>query len=256
LTENQFQLRTLKTALKPFKLHFFTRLRSTNDHAARLRRERRLYAPSVIVAASQTAGRGRGSNTWWSGKGSLTVTFVLPADANTPPHHVPLLAGLAVQRALTSLVGEGLVKLKWPNDLLHDDLKLAGLLCERSDNVDFVGLGLNVNVLIDDIASSLRHRVTSLRAITGRTIPLGEVVAAVASQLASLLLQKDYGSFSAILREYNRVHALTGRMLRITEAGENRVVQGTCEGLDSEGRLILRTSSGPRRIVAGHVELS
>ena len=91
--------------------------------------------------------------------------------------------------------------------------------------------------------------------LAGRTIPLGDVLTAMASELAKLLLQKDYGSFSAILREYHRVHALAGRTVRITEPGAAGAVTGTCEGLDAEGRLVLRTSAGPRRIVAGHVEL-
>src|SRR6266566_2333174 len=77
---NSFDLPRLKKVLKPFRLHFFPRLRSTNDHAALLRKRGDLFAPAVVLAARQIAGRGRGANTWFSAAGSLTVTFVLPAD--------------------------------------------------------------------------------------------------------------------------------------------------------------------------------
>src|SRR3954449_1714396 len=73
-----FDLPRLRPALKPFRLHWFPRLRSTNDHAAELRRRGALYAPAVVLAGRQTAGRGRGAHAWWSGPGCVTVTFVFP----------------------------------------------------------------------------------------------------------------------------------------------------------------------------------
>ena len=70
-----FNLSRLRPGLKPFRLYWFPRLRSTNDHAAFLRRKGRLYAPAAVLSGSQTAGRGRGGNIWWSSHGVLTVTF-------------------------------------------------------------------------------------------------------------------------------------------------------------------------------------
>ncbi|HEX8341020.1 MAG TPA: biotin--[acetyl-CoA-carboxylase] ligase [Tepidisphaeraceae bacterium] len=258
MNDNAFNLDALHKSLHPFRLHFFTRLRSTNDHAARMRRDKRLYAPAVVVAGSQSAGRGRGSNVWWSGRGSLTVTFVLPIDPEVPPHRVPLLAGLAVRRAVCAAGGPAAadVRLKWPNDLWHRDLKFAGLLCERVDGVDLVGLGLNVNLGIDDIPSSLRPHVTSLSAFTGRTFPLGGVLAAVGEQVRALLLDRAYGSYAAVLREYESVHALHGRDVVVDEPGTPGPVTGRCVGLDAEGRLRLRVGGAERSITAGSVRLA
>ena len=260
MPDNAFNLDRLRESLHPFRLHFFTRLRSTNDHAARMRREKRLYAPSIVLAASQSAGRGRGGNNWWSGRGSLTVTFVLPTDPDVPPHRVPLIAGLAVRRGVCGATGEDAtlsdVKLKWPNDLWHRDLKIAGLLCERVDGVDFVGLGLNVNPAIDDIPSSLRPHVTSLAAFTGRTFPLGGVLTAIASEMRALLLERAYGSYAALLREYELSHALHGRRISVHEPGETRPTAGDCVGLDAEGRLRLRVGDAVRSITAGTVRLA
>src|SRR5689334_12502800 len=76
-SDSSFDLSRLRSSIKPFRLHFFTRLRSTNDHAATLRKHKKLFAPAIVLTSHQLAGRGRGSNSWWSGDGSLTVTFVL-----------------------------------------------------------------------------------------------------------------------------------------------------------------------------------
>lgn len=253
---NAFQLSPLRERLKPFRLYFYTRLRSTNDHAVAMRRTRKLYAPAVVLAASQTAGRGRGSNTWWSGQGSLTITFCLPTDDRLPPHHVPLLAGWAVREACIGLTGAGEIKIKWPNDLWHDGLKLSGLLCERLDGVDLVGVGLNVNVRTTDIPHSLRHRTTGLQAIAGRTLAMNDVAAALTGSIDRWLLRRTGETFAALLGQYDRAHALHGRIVRVTEPGNDRPTVGTVHGLDPEGRLILNTAAGVVRIVAGHVELA
>ncbi|MEA2736622.1 MAG: BirA family transcriptional regulator, partial [Humisphaera sp.] len=113
---NSFHLDHLRRGIKPFKLHWFPRLRSTNDHAAELRRRGELYAPAIVLAGRQIAGRGRGSNSWWSAGGSITVTFVFPVEEHLSPHQVPLLAGLAVRDAAAELLGDEKVSLKWPND--------------------------------------------------------------------------------------------------------------------------------------------
>src|SRR5687767_10347096 len=100
----------------------------------------------MVLTGHQLAGRGRGSNTRWSGGECITVTFVFPIDENVSPHQLPLIAGLAVRNAAAELTGEDGIQLKWPNDLLFRDRKLAGLLCERVHKADLIGLGLNVNL--------------------------------------------------------------------------------------------------------------
>ena len=95
---NAFHLARLRKELKPLRLHWFPRLRSTSDHAAVLRKRGDLFAPAVVLTGHQTAGRGRGTNAWWSDTGTLTATFAFPIDERVAPHQLPLLAGLAVRR--------------------------------------------------------------------------------------------------------------------------------------------------------------
>src|SRR6201999_4473584 len=115
VTTRVYDIAGIRERIAPWKLHFVASCRSTNDLAARMRREGRLFAPAVVVTPRQTAGRGRGANKWSSDPGTLTATFALPVDETHPPHHLPLLAGLAVRDAAAVLLGSGsAIRLKWP----------------------------------------------------------------------------------------------------------------------------------------------
>ena len=181
-----------------------------------LRKRRKLFAPAIVLTGHQIAGRGRGSNSWWSGAGSLTVTFVLPVQEHRLPHQIPLLAGLAVRNAIAAHSGIDDVQLKWPNDLLHHGRKLAGLLCERVDRVDLIGLGLNVNVKMSDVPRPLRQRVTSLAGIAGVSFDMTLLLADIAHALHQNLSRRDEPPFAQMLREYDRHHALVGKRVSIT----------------------------------------
>lgn len=249
-----FHLPSLRPAVAPFRLHYFPRLRSTNDHAITLRQRGDLYAPAIVLTGHQTAGRGRGGNTWWSGEGSLTVTFALPIEEGVAPHHLPLIAGVAVREAVSELIGsDDLVQLKWPNDLLADGRKLAGLLCERAHKVDLIGLGLNVNVARSQVPASLRERVTSISQLASRRLEMNAALATVAQHLHTALSHRRERSFAAVLRRYDANHALVGRQVKITGVTEPAVM-GRCEGLDDIGRLLVRDGARLHRVIAGHVE--
>ena len=235
----------LRDALRPFRPHVYATLGSTNDEAARLRRAGDLFAPAAVLTFSQTAGRGRGANAWHAPAGAVTVTFALPAGGAMPVHQVPLVAGVAVRRAVLNL---GLSSdLKWPNDLQHDGLKLAGLLCERLAGVDLIGIGLNLNVDPADLPPEVRRRATSLYAATGRRTDVAAALAALATHLAALLLRPDEVTFASVREEYSRHHALTGRRVRVGE------VDGTCEGIDPDGRLLVRDGGSLHRLTVGTV---
>ena len=248
-----FNLTRLRKELKPFKLHWFPRLRSTNDHAGELRRRGELYAPAVVLTGRQIAGRGRGSNSWWSSAGSITVTFVFPVEEHLSPHQVPLLAGLAVRDAAAEVAGDARVSLKWPNDVLHVGKKLAGLLCERVSKADLIGVGLNVNNDPEAAPAALRRQITSLAAIVGRAIDINEALIALAAHLHRAMSRRGDRLFVETLNRYDEHHALVGRKVSVVEAGSGRVVSGRCAGIDSKGRLVLRNRAKSHSIIAGQV---
>jgi BirA family biotin operon repressor/biotin-[acetyl-CoA-carboxylase] ligase len=251
---HSYDLDRLRATLKPFRLHWFSRLRSTNDHAAELRRRGELFAPAVVLTGRQTAGRGRGMHSWWSGRGSITVTFVLPAGDDVQPHQLPLVAGLAVRNAAAELTGNDGIQLKWPNDLLYEGRKLAGLLCERVEKADLVGLGLNVNVDAAEVPAPLRERVTSLSMIARGSVDMTAALSTVASHLHQTLARRAGQPFAAVLREYDRHHALVGRTVSVTDGADAKAVSGRCEGLDEMGRLLLRSRTQVHRIISGQVQ--
>ena len=255
LNPDRFNLSRLRHELRPLKLHWFPRLRSTNDHAATLRRRGELFAPAVVLAGRQIAGRGRGSNAWWSAAGSLTVTFVFPVEEHLSPHQIPLIAGLAVRDAVAELSGDESIALKWPNDVVHDGRKLAGLLCERVSKADLVGVGLNVNVNAAQAPAALRRRITSLSAIADRSIDMNEALATVARHLHRAMSRRGDRLFAETLQRYDAHHALVGQKVSVVEAGSNRLVTGRCAGLDSTGRLILRERRKTQLIIAGQVRM-
>jgi BirA family biotin operon repressor/biotin-[acetyl-CoA-carboxylase] ligase len=250
-----FRLAELRQRLKPSRLHWFPTLRSTNDHAAVLRKRKRLFAPAVVLTGRQTAGRGRGQNTWWSRAGSLTVTFVIPTDERIEPHQLPLIAGLAVRNAAAELSGTDAIQLKWPNDLQFEGRKLAGLLCERVLNADLVGIGLNANLNPDDAPKNLGRAIASLAQIRGHSLDITGVLATLASHLQMTLKRAAGSSFTAILREYDTHHALIGKRVSVTHAPGETSTSGRCEGLDSIGRLLLRERGKLHHVISGQVQL-
>jgi len=252
---NSFRLTELRQRIKPYRLHWFPTLRSTNDHAAALRKRKKLFAPAVVLTGLQTAGRGRGANTWWSRAGSLTVTFVIPTDDRIEPHQLPLIAGLAARNATAELSGSDAIQLKWPNDLQFEGRKLAGLLCERVLNVDLVGIGLNVNLNPHDSPKELGRSIASLAQIRGEPIDMTNVLATLALHLQLTLKRATSSSFAAILREYDTHHALIGRQVCVTHAPTEPATCGRCEGLDSIGRLLLQQRGKLHHVISGQVQI-
>ncbi len=250
-----FSLTRLRSGLKPFKLHYFSRLKSTNDHAALLRRQGKLFAPAIVLTSMQVAGRGRGTNSWWSDAGSITVTFVFPVEEHLSPHQVPLAAGLAVRDAAAELTCDDAIALKWPNDVVFEGRKLAGLLCERINKADLIGVGLNVNTNTGRAPKALREQITSLAEIAGKPIDITDALIGLAKHLNSIMSRRRERLFTETLQRYDQHHALVGKTVSVLEAGSNQVVSGKCTGLDSSGRLLVRHRNKSRAIIAGQVRM-
>jgi BirA family biotin operon repressor/biotin-[acetyl-CoA-carboxylase] ligase len=251
----RYRIGELRSLVRPFHLHWFPRLNSTNDHAAAMRKRRELFAPAILLTGHQLAGRGRGSNTWWSGPGTITVTFAVAASDTVEPHQVPLLAGLAVRNAAAELTGDATIQLKWPNDLLFEGRKLAGLLCERIERLDLIGLGINVNVAPTEPPRPLRDRVSSLSQIVHQPVDQGMALATISRHLHATLSRNGDRTFRQALVEYHRHHALVGRKVTISRIPGDARVSGICRGMDSLGRLLVQQGSEKRAIIAGHVDI-
>jgi BirA family biotin operon repressor/biotin-[acetyl-CoA-carboxylase] ligase len=204
----------------------------------------------VLVAEEQTAGRGRLGRSWSSGPGaSLTFSVLLRPDAVPAARRgwLTLLAGVAVASAVRSVGGVDAV-LKWPNDVLVGDRKLAGILAEQSPDGSAVviGTGLNVAAAPGELpVSAAGLAPTSLRA-EGATASRTDLLLGILTQL-----ERWYTPFradpdperSGLLDAYRALSGTLGRTVRV-ELPAGRAITGVATDIDAEGRLLVADGSG------------
>ena len=230
---------------------------STNTDAAELAREG-AESGTVVIADRQSAGRGRLGRSWVSVPGlNLYFSYVVRPDVE--PARAPqlaLVAGIAVARVLES---EGVVPLiKWPNDVVVGGRKIAGLLTEmdaEADRVHFVvvGIGVNLNSTLDHFPPELQDKAGSVYMASGKTVDRNRFTGRLISELVDVFTLYDDAGFAALVTEWNERSSMKGRDIIVDSPGER--IEGVCEGLDSEGALLVRQASDsqPTRILVGDV---
>ncbi|HET9594910.1 MAG TPA: biotin--[acetyl-CoA-carboxylase] ligase [Anaeromyxobacteraceae bacterium] len=240
------------------EVHWFAEVSSTNDAAKELAEEGALHG-EVVVAETQTAGRGRRGRAWASPPGkNLYLSVVLRPEL--PPSRAPeltLLASVALCQAArrTGVAGAAI---KWPNDVLVGGRKLAGILTEMAAEPDVVqwvvlGLGVNVNAGVEDFPGELRDVVTSLARERGEPVPRALFAAALLSGLEAWLDRHAAEGFAPVRAAWRELSDTLGRDVRVRAAGEELV--GRAEDVDAQGALLVRTAAGLERVLAGDVEL-
>ncbi len=224
---------------------------STNDRARALARQgARPF--TVVVAAEQTAGRGRAGTRWHSPPGTgLWISVLLPLGGSVPAH-LPLVVGLAAARAVETVCPGLAVGLKWPNDLEVGGRKAGGVLCERADGYVVAGIGVNVRQLSGDFPVELAGRAISLESAGGRPVAMGALASALVSGLRSLCAEPT-ASLPVELRE-----ELTARdVLRDRPVLSQQAGAGVARGIDRDGALLIERSDGVRvRVLAGSVRIT
>jgi BirA family biotin operon repressor/biotin-[acetyl-CoA-carboxylase] ligase len=217
--------------------------------------------PLVILARSQTQGRGRRGRDWHSpATGNLYATFVFrPQLEPARMQDFTLWMGLNICELVTNFckIKPGL---KWPNDLLVDGRKAGGMLTEARIDADQIrdlvfGLGLNLNGLAQDLPGDLRRTATSLAEATGGPVELNKFAAALIGRVCSAYTQFVDGKHREKLEElWPRYDVLRGRPVTIIQG--TRTVTGLATGIDNEGSLVVRLTSGrAERFRAGEVTL-
>jgi BirA family transcriptional regulator, biotin operon repressor / biotin---[acetyl-CoA-carboxylase] ligase len=229
-------------------------LPSTNAEVASLARAG-TSSGLVLVAEEQTAGRGRLERTW-SAPARAGLTFsVLLRPTGVPAAAwgwFPLLAGVAVAGATASLA-ELDVRLKWPNDVLVGDRKLAGILAERVDDAVVLGVGLNVSLRADElpVASATSLRLENA-AVVDRMPVLLAVLRAMGRLYDEFVAASGVADASGLRSSYRGLCETLGRSVRAELPG-GHVVTGTAVDVDDSGRLVLDTPGGTEQIGAGDV---
>ena len=231
---------------------------STNREALDLAR-RGAPEGTVVAADHQSAGRGRLDRTWTAPPGSSLLVSVLlrPRLAPEHLHMVTAVTGIAASDACAEIAGFR-PKLKWPNDLVHDDRKLAGILAEAVSeggrvSALVVGMGLNVN-WPPDLPDELAATAVAANHVAGRDIDRAALLARFLERL-----DEHYGAlcepggWRGALLNYRRLCATLGRNVRAELPGDETVV-GKAVEVTADGRLMIEVDGGGmRRVAAGDV---
>ncbi len=233
----------------------FDSIDSTNAEALRAI-ERGQPAPFLVLAERQTAGRGRRGRKWVSPFAeNIYYSLVLRIDGGMRQlEGLSLVVGLAVMQALRGLGISG-VGLKWPNDVLVGQQKIAGILLELvGDPADVchvvIGVGINVNMQMTD---EVDQQWTSMRLESGKAVDRNHLVAELGLMLQTYLNRHQTGGFPAIQSEWEQNHLWQGRAVSLI-AGVSQI-DGEVLGIDGQGALRLKVNGVEKVFSGGELSL-
>lgn len=247
----------LETEVVGRELVYFAETDSTNDRAHELAKAGAVEG-TVVVADAQQAGKGRLGRRWESPSGvNLYLSIILrPPIAPRFASQLTFLSAAAVARAITQITGLT-PTVKWPNDVLLDGCKVAGLLNELDAETERIrylvlGIGVNINMRREQFPDDLRYPASSLALACGGEVSRLLFARTLLQQLDALYSQYRSQGFKPILQAWQEHFALTGQAVEVDCQG--RVVRGRVVGLDDDGALLLRLADGRQeRILAGDV---
>lgn len=237
--------------------HYFAEIASTNI-CARLLAEQGARDGELVIADSQTDGRGRLGRRWVSPPNvNLYLSFVL--RPTLPPARAPqitLMAAVALVETLKSFLPVP-PSIKWPNDITVNGKKLAGILTEvncGTDSVEFVilGIGVNVNYPVDRMPEEIRQRATSVLAECQNQVSREDLLQRLIQDLDRCYGEIEENGFAPLAPRWEAYFGWRGQRVR-TEI-LNQVVFGIAKGIDQEGALLLEDDyGGLQRVIAGDV---
>jgi len=241
----------LKTAVIGKKIQFLPEVASTNTLAMEMAAD---GAPegTLVIAETQTGGKGRLGRKWISPKGNLYLSVVL--RPNIPIHKAPLITltgAVAVASAIRTTCGLK-AGIKWPNDILLSDKKVSGLLTEMSAEQDRIrhivlGIGIDVNMEMGELPPEVRSLTTTLAAEAGAKINRTALLQQILRDL-DRWYQKFLDNDAEVLEEWKKLNTTVGN--RITVSGAREALEGLAQGVDRDGRLVVRLDDGTIRTVA------
>ncbi|MBI4682761.1 MAG: biotin--[acetyl-CoA-carboxylase] ligase [Nitrospirae bacterium] len=233
---------------------------STNDMAFEVGRNRTDPEGIVVVADTQTQGKGRLGRSWISPAGvNLYFTLLLnppisPEDATI----ISLAAPAAVAAAIRKHTGLP-AQIKWPNDIHISSKKAGGILVEMKANKDntillAVGIGINVNMPPDALPPDIRPLSTSLKTEKGKSIDRLKLLREMLSELENSYKFLLHGNKRALINDWVRLNSTIGRTVSVQS--QERTISGIAENINDKGELLVRLSSGDIEVVrAGDVTI-
>ena len=204
---------------------------------------------AVATTDHQTAGRGRRGRTWIEAPGTAVLVSVL---LRPPPERraaeLALVGGVAAALAVERALGLA-AQIKWPNDVMVDRRKVAGVLAEAREEVVVLGIGINVNQTREQLPHDTRLPVASLRTVDGRERDREELLGSLLELLDGRYAAWREDGLEAVYEDLGARDFLRGRRVRVDG------VAGTAQMIRRDGRLEVSTESGPLLVESGEVLL-
>ncbi|MCE5334613.1 MAG: biotin--[acetyl-CoA-carboxylase] ligase [Desulfobacteraceae bacterium] len=242
----------LQTKWLGIPYHYLQTVSSTNDHALLLAAQNAPHG-TVVVAETQTRGRGRLRREWISTPNRgihVSILFRSPLPVRVAPQSTQIGA-LALVKVLRETFGLS-SQIKWPNDVLVNHKKVAGILTEMQSDQDFsrfivMGIGINVNHTAEDLAGPFRYPATSIAIETGLPVKRQHLLIQYLRQF-----EQDYELFlhqglSALIPQLEEFSEILGKTVSVTYG--DREITGRAEGFTPEGALLLLQSNGQQETI-------
>lgn len=215
---------------------------------------------TIILAEEQTKGKGRLGRSWHSTKGKDILMSIVLKPNITPSniHKITLIGIAAVNRAIKDMKIDS--QIKWPNDIIIDGKKVAGILTEassRSNKINYIilGIGINVNSNIEDIPKELQNKSSSLKILKGSDIDKEKLIRDVLHRFREYYIEfKTDEKIDNVINIYKSSSAILGREIFVIKGnGEKR--QGVALDIGLQGELIVEFPQGIEKIYAGEVSI-
>jgi BirA family biotin operon repressor/biotin-[acetyl-CoA-carboxylase] ligase len=234
------------------QIFHYPEIDSTNRIAADRAREK-AEEGTIVFADCQTQGRGRGTHTWFSPADVNLYFTVILYPENSGIHYLPFLSSLAISFALEKKGIE--TDLKWPNDVLANGKKIAGILIQTSleeNRLQYALIGIGVNLNVTEFPVELETNAISAWQILGKNLDREEFLASLLFEFEQLYASRNRITWKELRKMFElRSSYAQGCEVEINQEG--RKIAGVTAGLDSMGGLILNTVAGTETIYAGEV---
>ena len=255
----------LKTSFVGRELSFHKELNSTNDTARELA-SKGAKEGFAVVADSQTKGKGRLGRSWESPAGVNIYTSIVLRPSIMPlfAPQLTLVAAVAMAETISKFLNNGSgykpePTVKWPNDILINSKKTAGILTEMSSEIDrinfvVIGIGVNVNMTKKIFPEQLRQIATSLKEEADKEISRIDFIQTLYLNLETWYKRYLKHGFEPIRRAWTGYFTMAGRVVKVRQM--DKAIVGVAMGIDDNGVLLLREKSGNiTRIISGDVEI-
>ena len=245
----------------PVSLETYSIIDSTNEYLMKkIREDYELVDGHTVVAECQTDGRGRRGRKWQSPFGSHVYLsqYRTLEDGLTAASGLSLAVGIAVQRAITTLV-DAQIQLKWPNDVLCEGKKLAGILIEAEGQSEgkchlIIGIGINFD-MPEKEGLEIDQAWVDIKSLTHKKLDRNKFIATLIEALDTIMIEYSHNRLDNLVDEWNRLDAFHN--IEVKVMSNSNVKTGVCRGIDNTGALILEhhESTKRERVFGGEVSL-